>query len=38
MSDIIIDVKDELTMFSGINKTNYAKIYKRLEDGKYELF
>lgn len=36
--DIIIDVKDELTMFSGINKTNYAKIYKRLEDGNYELF
>ena len=36
--DIIIDVKDKLTMFSGINKTNYAKIYKRLEDGNYELF
>ena len=36
--DIIIDVKDELTMFSGINKVGYAKIYKRLEDGNYELF
>ena len=36
--DIIIDVKDELTMFSGINKVGYAKIHKRLEDGNYELF
>ena len=36
--DVIIDVKDELTMFEGINKVGYAKIYKRLEDGRYKLF
>ena len=36
--DVIIDVKNELTMFEGINKVGYAKIYKRLEDGRYKLF
>ena len=37
-ADIIIDIKDELTMFSGINQVGYAKIYKRFENGRYELF
>lgn len=36
--DVIIDVKDEFTMFEGINRTGYAKIYKKVKDGKYELF
>lgn len=27
-ADVIIDIKDEFTMFSGINKVVYAKIYK----------
>lgn len=37
-ADVIIDIKDEFTMFSGINKVGYAKIYKRNDDGEYELF
>ena len=37
-ADVIIDVKDEFTMFSGINKVGYAKIYHRNNDGLYELF
>ena len=36
--DIVIDIKDEFTMFEGINKVGYASIYKKVEDGKYELF
>ncbi len=36
--DIIIDVKDEITMFKGINKVGYAKIYYRNNDGAYKLF
>lgn len=36
--DIIIDIKDEFTMFEGINKVGYAKIYKRTDEGKYNLF
>lgn len=37
-ADVIIDIKDEFSMFSGINKVGYAKIYKRNDDGLYELF
>ena len=37
-ADVIIDVKNELTMFSGINKIGYAKIYKRNSNGTYTLF
>lgn len=33
-----INIKDKFTMFEGINKVGYAKIYKKVEDGKYELF
>ena len=36
--DIIIDVKDEITMFKGINNVGYAKIYYRNNDGAYKLF
>lgn len=36
--DIKIDVKDEFTMFKGINEVRYAKIYHRNNDGSYELF
>lgn len=36
--DIKIDIKDELTMFKGINEVGYAKIYHRNNDGSYELF
>lgn len=36
--DIKIDVKDEFTMFKGINEVGYAKIYHRNNDGSYELF
>ena len=35
--DVIINVENEITMFSGINKIGYAKIYERDEDGKYKL-
>lgn len=35
-ADIIIDVNSELTMFSGINKVGYAKLYIKNID-KYEL-
>lgn len=37
-TDVIIDVKNEITMFSGINKTGYAKIYYRNDKGVYESF
>ena len=37
-ADVIIDIKDEFTMFKGINKVGYAKIYKRTDEGKYNLF
>ncbi len=37
-ADVIIDVKNEITMFSGINKTGYAKIYYRNDNGVYESF
>ena len=37
-ADVIIDVKDELTMFEGIKKVGYAKIYRRLKNGEYKLF
>lgn len=37
-ADIIIDIENEITMFSGINKTRYAKIYYRNENGVYKLF
>ena len=37
-ADIIIDIKDEFTMFKGINEVGYAKIYHRNNDGSYELF
>ena len=37
-ADVIIDVKNEITMFSGINKTRYAKIYYRNDNGVYESF
>ncbi|CAM2079511.1 MAG: hypothetical protein NSGCLCUN01_03731 [uncultured Clostridium sp.] len=36
-ADVIINVENEITMFSGINKIGYAKIYERDEDGKYKL-
>ena len=32
-ADVIINVKNEITMFSG----GYVKIYERDEDGKYKL-
>lgn len=35
--DVIIDVKDEISMFSGINEIGYAKIYKRNKNGIYQL-
>lgn len=37
-ADAIIDVKNEISMFSGINKTNYAKIYHRNSTGLYQLY
>ena len=37
-ADVIINVKNEITMFSGINKIGYAKIYYRNDNGLYELF
>ena len=37
-ADVIIDVKNEITMFSGINQTGYAKIYYRNDKGIYESF
>ena len=37
-ADVIIDVKNEITMFSGINKVGYANIYKRNLNGTYKLF
>lgn len=37
-ADVIINVKNEITMFSGINKIGYAKIYYRNDKGVYELF
>lgn len=37
-ADVIIDIKDEFTMFSGINKVGYAKIYYKKDNGAYELF
>lgn len=37
-ADVIIDIKDEFTMFSGINKIGYAKIYHRNDNGSYKLF
>lgn len=36
--DVKIDIKNELTMFKGINEVGYAKIYHRNNDGSYELF
>ena len=37
-ADVIIDIKNEITMFSGINQIEYAKIYYRNDSGSYELF
>lgn len=36
-ADVIIDVKSEITMFSGINKIGYAKIYERNSECIYNL-
>ena len=36
--DVILDVKDEFTLFKGINELGYAKIYYRDKNGKYKLF
>ncbi|WP_133016443.1 hypothetical protein [Clostridium cuniculi] len=36
-ADVIINVENEVTMFSGINKIGYAKIYERDGFGKYKL-
>ena len=36
-ADVIINVANEITMFSGINKIGYAKIYERDGFGEYKL-
>lgn len=36
--DIIINVEDEISMFSGINEIGYAKIYIKNESDTYFLF
>lgn len=36
--DVVINIENEITMFSGINKIGYAKIYYRNDNGVYELF
>lgn len=36
--DVILDVFNEFTLFKGLNKLNYAKIYYKSEDGTYKLF
>lgn len=36
--DVILDVKDEFTLFKGINELEYAKVYYRDKNGKYKLF
>lgn len=36
--DVIIDVENEISMFSAINKIGYAKIYKKKHNDKYILF
>lgn len=37
-ADVTINVKNEITMFSGINQVGYAKIYYRNDNGVYESF
>lgn len=36
--DVILDVFDEFTLFKGLNELNYAKIYYKSDDRKYNLF
>lgn len=36
--DVILDVKDEFTLFTGINELEYAKVYYRDKNGQYKLF
>ena len=36
--DVVLDVFDEFTLFKGLNKLNYAKIYYKSDDGTYKLF
>lgn len=36
--DVILDVRDEFTLFKGINELEYAKVYYKDESGQYELF
>lgn len=36
--DVILDVKDEFTLFKGLNEVDYAKVYYRDENRKYKLF
>lgn len=36
-ADVIINVENEITMFSGINKIGCAKIYERDKVGNYNL-
>lgn len=35
--DVIINIEDELSMFSAINKIGYAKIYTKNDNDKYIL-
>lgn len=37
-ADVILDVKDEFTLFKGINELEYAKVYYRDKNGQYKLF